>query len=108
MFGDPFADGHDQCFVLCPRDDTINLEDIFSDWFAEDFSTIATPLPSQPAVVQQPMPQQVMYNQQPGVSYGQPMQYMMQQPQYVVQDNMQQPVSDAAFISIIFGDDTRV
>lgn len=38
-----------------------------------------------------------MYNQQPGMQYGQPMQYMMQQPQYVVQDNMQQAVSDAAF-----------
>lgn len=58
---------------------------------------MTTPLPSQPAVVQQPMPQQVMYNQQPGMQYGQPMQYMMQQPQYVVQDNMQQAVSDAAF-----------
>lgn len=97
------------CLWLPPitRDDTINLEDIFSDWFAEDFSAVPAPMPPHhPTVVHQPpapQPQPVMYNQQPGVAYGQSMPYQMQpqmqqqpQPYHQPQDPLQTVVSAAA------------
>jgi hypothetical protein len=74
------------------RDEAINLEDIFADWFADDFQS-GLPPQSQPQPPQQPQqqqqPQQMMYpqagqqqhQQQQG---GQPQftQPYMMQPQY--------------------------